>query len=250
MIRKVVAIICLSMYINFCAIESFSQEYVDHSVHRLEPTKFKFEHIDLRKPSAIDLVKVTRDCNVIVKNNLLPVEFCDNFTTKKYKGCDVIEFRIPYDIVTKECSLIIPKGTTVLARIECIKSPKIFNRNAKVYVYFKKMIFPKGDQIDFCAKPYENDGVLRRSRSVSACKVLAYTIGGFGLGAGNGAWIGACASNTWKGTWIGMAIGGGVGLVAGLVSPGLHYKAKKGKIIYIKLEEDMILPKNVEYICP
>ena len=34
-----------------------------------------------------------------------------------------------------------------------------------------------------------------------------------------------------------MAIGGGTGLLLGLLTPGMHYKAKKGKVIYFSAEE-------------
>ena len=54
--------------------------------------------------------------------------------------------------------------------------------------------------------------------------------------------IGAAASAAWTGCWMGMAIGGGVGVIAALVTPGLHYKAKKGETIYIQLQEDFSIP--------
>lgn len=203
---------------------------------------FRFEHLITTEKATLDLVKVTDDYKIIVKNNIIPVAFCKNFTTKKYKGIDVVEFTIPYDIKTKECSLLIPCGTVVLAEINCLNQPKWFNRSGKVGLTFKKLIFPNGNQIDLCGQVYENNGYLKNSRGLTAGKVLGYTLGGFGLGAGNGAWIGAAASKAWTGTWIGMAIGGGVGLVSGVVSPGLHYKAKEGQIIFVRLMNDLIIP--------
>ena len=82
---------------------------------------------------------------------------------------------------------------------------------------------------------------MKKSGWTNFGKAAAYTVGGFGLGAGNGAWIGACAGNAWTGTWLGMAIGGGAGLLLGIFTPGMHYKAKKGKVIYMRLCEDIII---------
>ena len=41
---------------------------------------------------------------------------------------------------------------------------------------------------------------------------------------------------------FGGSVGGGVGLLSGIVSPGLHYKAKKGEAIILELEDNLKLP--------
>ena len=63
-----------------------------------------------------------------------------------------------------------------------------------------------------------------------------------GAGAAALSAAGAAASAAWTGCWMGMAIGGGVGVIVAVVTPGLHYKAKKGDTIYIQLQEDFSIP--------
>jgi len=54
--------------------------------------------------------------------------------------------------------------------------------------------------------------------------------------------IGVAAGHTITGLIIGGSVGGGVGLVTGIVSPGLHYKAKKGEPIILELKDNLKLP--------
>ena len=213
----------------------------DESINTSDPTSFKFEHLDIKTPAPIDLVKVSPLAKVICRNNLIPMAFSDNFSTKSYKDMNVVEFYIPCDIGTKECTTLIPKDSVVLAQVECIKQPKVLNQNAKAYIVCKKLVFPDGRQFDIEARPYENSGVLQKSSLATFGRASGLTIGGFGLGAGNGAWIGAAASHAWTGTWLGMAIGGGLGLICALASSGMHYKAKRGDVIFMKLDKDIVI---------
>ena len=77
----------------------------------------------------------------------------------------------------------------------------------------------------------------------TAKKIAAYTLSIGGVGSGLGAAIGVAAGNTITGLIIGGSIGGGVGLVSGIVSPGLHYRAKKGQKLPLVLEENLKIPK-------
>ncbi len=241
-ILSIILLIALCFTLNPIAVLA-NENDEDCDSNGYDPVEFKFEHINNGKTSSpMDLIKVTDDgTRIIVKNNLIPIAFNDHFTTKKYKDLNVVEFYIPCDITSNNAKCLIPAKSIVLGEISCIQQPKWGNRNAKVYITLKKLIFPNGRQFDICAKPYENGGVLKKSGWTNFGKAAAYTVGGFGLGAGNGAWIGACAGNAWTGTWIGMAIGGGTGLLLGLLTPGMHYKAKKGKVIYMRLCEDIII---------
>ena len=77
----------------------------------------------------------------------------------------------------------------------------------------------------------------------TALKIAAYTLSIGGVGTGLGAAIGVAGGNVITGVIIGGSIGGGVGLISGIVSPGLHYRAKRGQKLPIVLEENLKVPK-------
>lgn len=202
------------------------------------------EHVQVTKNSKIDLVKITPGGNIIQKENNLVVNFAQNFNSKYYKTGDYVQFNFDCQMKTQEGTVLIPCDSSLIARISCIENPKWFSRNAKVFLEFTHIILPDGTNIPVCLKFAKKKKYLQEGAKETAGKIAGYTLSIGGVGSGLGAAIGVAAGQTITGLIIGGSIGGGVGLVSGVVSPGLHYKAKKGEKIILELEDNLRLPKQ------
>ena len=165
-----------------------------------------------------------------------------DISTKKLDCNESIQFTLPAGLTTVEGTMLLPPNTIILASVKQLTPPRSFNRNAKLYLQFDQVILPTDTSLRFSALPTTADKALARTKLQTALKAAGWVVGGFGVGAGLGAAIGAAASAAWTGCWMGMAIGGGVGVIVAVVTPGLHYKAKKGDTIYIQLQEDFSIP--------
>lgn len=201
------------------------------------------EHIQLNKDSKVDLVKITPAGNIIQKENYIVVNFAQNFNSKYYKKGDYVQFNFDCDLKTLEGTLLIPCNSSLIAKIVCIEKPKWFSRNAKVFMEFTHILLPDGTNIPVCVQLASKKKYLQEGAKETAGKIAAYTLSIGGVGAGLGSAIGVAAGHTITGLIIGGSIGGGVGLVSGIVSPGLHYKAKKGEAIILELQDNLKLPK-------
>ena len=200
------------------------------------------EHLPPMKRSKIDLVKVSPCGNIIQKENLLVVNFAQNFNSKYYKTGDYVQFNFECDLKTCEGTLLIPANSSLIARITCIESPKWFSRNAKVFMEFTHILLCDGTNIPVAMKLASKKKYMQEGAKETTGKIAAYTLSIGAIGAGLGAAIGVAAGHTITGLIIGGSVGGGVGLVSGIVSPGLHYKAKKGEAILLELEDNLKLP--------
>ena len=107
---------------------------------------------------------------------------------------------------------------------------------------FTHILLPDGTNIPVAVQLADKK-YLQEGAKETAGKIAAYTLAIGGVGAGLGSAIGVAAGNTITGLVIGGSVGGGVGLVSGIVSPGLHYKAKKGESVILELEDNLKLPK-------
>ena len=205
---------------------------------------YKIEHIKPVKRNAFNQVNIMSDEAVILQHNLLKITFNSNFNSKNAVVGERIDFSLKNGLSTIEGTRLLPEGTIICGVIQKIEKPKVFNRNAKVYIAFNKVIFPSGETFEFCALPNTKDNVLKRSSWAAVGKAAAWTVGLFGVGAGAGAAIGSAASAAGTGCLVfGMPIGGGVGLLLGVITPGLHYKKKAGKSIIIELQNELVLPR-------
>ncbi len=231
MFKKVLSVTLLSAIIASTSMQAFAYNYNDTDV----------EHLQTVKDAKIDLVKITPSGNVIQKENNLVVNFAQNFNSKYYKTGDYVQFVFENDVKTMEGTLLIPCNSSLIARITCIESPKWFSRNAKVYMEFTHILLPDGTNIPVCVE-LANKKYLQEGAKETAGKIAAYTLSIGGVGSGLGAAIGVAAGHTITGLIIGGSIGGGVGLVSGIVSPGLHYKAKKGEKVILELQDNLKLP--------
>ncbi len=198
------------------------------------------EHLPMQKDASVNSVAVSNSGITILANNVLPVSFAHNFSTKQLGVGDKIIFVLDYGLSTVEGRVIFPASTQIVAEVQCVQKPQWWNKNARVELFFKCLVLPDGTVIPFKARVFTPDSQLHKSKWASAGKVSAYTVGLFGVGAGLGAAIGAAANAASVGCLaIGMPVGGGVGLLLGLATPGLHYKAKAGQVILIQLIEDL-----------
>lgn len=201
------------------------------------------EHLQTQTKNAkVDLVKISSGGNVIQKENLLEVNFAQNFNSKYYKMGDYVQFNFDCDVRTKEGTLLIPCNSSLIARVSCIESPKWFSRNAKVFLEFTHILFPDGTNIPVCVQMASKKKYLQEGAKETAGKITAYTLSIGAVGSGLGAAIGVAAGHTITGLIIGGSIGGGVGLVSGIVSPGLHYKAKKGEKLILEVQDNLKVP--------
>lgn len=200
------------------------------------------EHLCNKKGSPVNMVEIS-SCGIkILANNVLEVTFTGDFNSKNANCKDRVSFVFNCGLVTTEGRTILPCGTQVLGTIQQIQGPKWMNRNAKVFIIFDELVFPNGKRVQMCAKPYSKDCSLKNSSWKAVGKAAGYTVGLFGVGAGLGAAIGTAGKASIGCMTYGMPIGGGVGLLAGTITPGLNYKAKEGKKIYIQLVQDLVIP--------
>ena len=201
------------------------------------------EHLQTIDNAKLNLVKITSGGNIIQKENCLVVNFAQNFNSKYYKVGDYVQFNFDNDLKTQEGTLLIPCNSSLVARISQIDTPKWFSKNAKVFMEFTHILLPDGQNIPVSVQLATKKKYLQEGAKETAGKIAAYTLAIGGVGAGLGSAIGVAAGNTITGLVIGGSVGGGVGLVSGIVSPGLHYKAKKGECILLELEDNLKLPR-------
>ena len=109
---------------------------------------------------------------------------------------------------------------------------------------FTHILLPDGTNIPVCVELASKKKYLQEGAKETAGKIAAYTLSIGAVGSGLGAAIGVAAGNTVTGLIIGGSVGGGVGLVSGVVSPGLHYKARKGEAVILELQDNLRLPQN------
>ena len=234
MFKKVLSTTLLStMFFGYSQMAAFAFDYSDNDI----------EHMQAVQKSKINLVKVTSAGNIIQKENYIVVNFAQNFNSKYYKMGDYVQFSFDKDLKTIEGTLLIPCNSSLIARITCIETPKWFSRNAKVFMEFTHILLPDGTNVPVAVQLADKKKYLQEGAKETAGKIAAYTLAIGGVGAGLGSAIGVAAGNTITGLIIGGSVGGGVGLVSGIVSPGLHYKAKKGEGVVLELEDNLKLPR-------
>ena len=233
MYKKFLSLTLLSSILLTTQMTTLAFDYLDRDI----------EHLQVTKDAKINLVKVTPCGNVIQKENYLVVNFAQNFNSKYYKPNDYVQFTFNNDLKTQEGTLLIPCNSSLIAKITCIEKPKWFSRNAKVFMEFTHILLPDGQNIPVAVQLASKKKYFQEGAKETAGKIAAYTLSIGGVGAGLGSAIGVAAGNTITGLIIGGSVGGGVGLVSGIVSPGLHYKAKKGEGVVLELEDNLNLPK-------
>lgn len=239
MYKKILTSIILSLFLVMpsFAYDSFSAfgDYSDCET---------IEHLT-EKNAKINLVKITQSGSVIQKENLLVVNFAQNFNSKYYVPGDYVQFNFDNEVKTQEGTLLIPENSSLIARITSIEDPRWFSRNAKVYMEFTHILFSDGTNIPIFAEKAGKKEYFQEGAKETIGKIGAHILAVGGAGSGLGAAVGVAAGNTITGLIVGGSVGGGVGIVSGIVSPGLHYKAKKGEKVMLEIKDNLKLPNNV-----
>ncbi|MBR2525920.1 S-layer homology domain-containing protein [bacterium] len=198
------------------------------------------EHLNVSDKAPCNGVTVTNLRKIILKNNVLQISFDERYWSKKSNAGDIVKFVFKDGVYTEESTLVIPQGSTLTAEVTHIQKPKWFNKNARVSMKFRQLTVPSGRTYTIDADPFTKDGTLKEGPWMTFAKIMGWT---FGLGAvGTGAGIGfafiPAATVIGRGIAIGTPIGCSVGLLTGFITPGLHYRTKKGENILIILNND------------
>lgn len=198
------------------------------------------EHLDVHKDAPCNVVTITDSSKVIEQGNVLLFQFDEKFFSKKAQAGETINFVLPQALYTREGTLLLPRDTKITAEIINIEHPKWFNKNARVSLIFRNIVFPDGKCIAIKARPFTKDYKLKEGPWTTTGKLVlsTLTMGAVGAGAGVGFAFIPTPAKIGTGLAVGIPIGCSVGLVLGLVTPGCHYKAKKGEAVYAVLLEE------------
>ena len=198
------------------------------------------EHLSVCKDAPNNIVKITNLRKVVTKGNVIIVAFDEKFASKCHKAGDIVNFVLPEALYTDEGSLLLPQGTKIIAEITRIVPPKKFNKNARVHLVYKTIALPDGRCYSMCGKPFTKDCTLQEGPWMTFWKLFGSTVtmGIVGAGAGTGFAFIPNPAKLGVGFAIGIPVGCSVGLITGLLTPGLHYKAKKGEQVMVLLLDD------------
>ena len=203
------------------------------------------EHLDVHKKAPCNTVTITNLRNVVEKGNVLQFVFDEKYFSKCSQAGEMVHFVVPQALYTREGTLILPCGTKIVAEVINVEKPKWFNKNARVSLIFRKIVFPDNTCIDIKARPFTKDYKLKEGPWTTTGKLVlsTLTLGIVGAGAGVGFAFIPNPAEIGTGLAIGIPIGCGVGLAVGLITPGCHYKAKKGEAVYAILMDDVSICK-------
>ena len=199
------------------------------------------EHLDVHKNAPCNVVTITNLRKVIEKGNVLQFIFDEKFFSKCAQAGETVNFVVPQALYTREGTLLFPCGTKIVAEVTNVEKPKWFNKNARVSLIFRKIVFPDNTCIDIKARPFTKDYKLKEGPWTTAGKLTlsTLTLGIAGAGAGVGFAFIPTPAKIGTGLAIGIPIGCSVGFVVGLITPGCHYKAKKGENVYAILLNEL-----------
>ena len=200
----------------------------------------RIEHLDVSKDAPTNEVTVTNLRRIIMKDNVLRIAYDQKYWSKKSHAGDIVNFVFKDGVYTTEGTMVIPKDTCLVAEVTNIQKPKWLNKNARVSMKFRKLVLPNGKCYAIDADPFTKDRKLKEGPWMTFAKILGWTVGlgAIGTGAGIGFGFIPCPTALGTGIAIGTPIGCSVGLILGFITPGLHYKAKKGENILIILNDD------------
>lgn len=203
------------------------------------------EHLDVHKKAPCNVVTITNMRNVVERGNVLQFVFDEKYFSKCSQAGETINFVVPQALYTREGTLLLPCGTKIVAEVINVEKPKWLNKNARVSLIFRKIVFPDNTCIDIKARPFTKDYKLKEGPWTTAGKLTlsTLTMGVAGAGAGVGFAFIPNPAKIGTGLAVGIPIGCSVGLVLGLVTPGCHYKAKKGEAVYAILLDELSICK-------
>lgn len=198
----------------------------------------RIEHLCTNKNTPVDTVKICGCQAFVLQNVVIETTLGQKVFSKRLCPGDTISFNLPNGLWTCEGRKLIPACSQIVARVECVIPPKVFNKNAKVGLNFCYILLPDGRSYPICARIFNSEGMLKETKLMAAGKVALWTVGLFGVGTGLAAAFGAHTRHAGQAALtIGMPVGFGVGLLTGLISPGLHYRGKCGEKVLIQLTD-------------
>ena len=146
-------IICLTLLLILNS-SAFAETCVQEQVIR-EEFLFPEKNCTERK------VVITNNHNILCKGNVFKIAFDCKFCSENVKAGDKISFSFLESIYTQEGTLIIPACTKVYATVINIEKPKIFNKNARVYLRYDCIELPNYTPANINAKTFTKDGSLK-----------------------------------------------------------------------------------------
>ena len=236
MYKKLLSTICISSLLSLNCIPAFADD--------CEKT-LAVEHLDVHKKAPCNIVDIKTTHNVIKQGNVLQYVFDEKFYSKCDQAGTIVYFEVPQALYTREGTLLLPCGTKIVAEVLNVQNPKWFNKNARVNLLFKKIVLPDNTCIPIQAKPFTKDCQLKEGPWTTAGKIFlsTVTLGIVGAGAGVGFAFIPNPAKLGTGFAIGIPVGCGVGFALGLITPGCHYKAKKGESVYAILIDEVPICK-------
>lgn len=201
------------------------------------------EHLDVHKNAPCNLVTITNLRKIIEQGNVLQFEFDEKYFSKCSRAGEYVHFSVPQALYTQEGTLLFPCDTKIVAEIINVEKPKWFNKNARVSLIFRQIVFPNGEIICINARPFTKDYKLKEGAWTTTGKILlsTLTLGIVGAGAGVGFSFIPNPAKIGTGLAIGIPVGAGVGFLTGLITPGCHYKAKCGEKIFAIVLENICI---------
>ena len=198
------------------------------------------EHLNIVKDAPNNKVQITNLRKIVEKGNVIVVAFDEKFFSKKHQAGDTVNFVLPEALYTDEGTMLLPKGTKIVADITRLEKPRKFNKNARVHLLFKAIVTPDGECFEMCARPFTKDYTLKEGPWMTFWKLFLSTVtmGVVGAGIGTGFAFIPTPAKLGVGFAVGIPVGCSVGLVLGLLTPGLHFKAKKGEQVMVILLDD------------
>lgn len=203
-------------------------------------TSSTVEHLDVHKKAPCNEVTITPLGKTVEKGNVLVFAFDEKYFSKCSQAGELVHFTVPQALYTQEGTLILPCGTKIVAEVTNVEKPKWFNKNARVSLIFRRIVLPDNTCIEIKATPFTKDCKLKEGPWTTAGKLTlsTLTMGIVGAGAGVGFAFIPNPAKIGTGLAIGIPVGCGVGLALGLITPGCHYKAKKGELVYALLIDE------------
>ena len=236
MFKKILSLFCVISLTGLNLMPAIASEF---------EKAVAIEHLDVHKKAPCDVVTITTDHKIIEQGNVLQFNFDEKFFSKKGQAGQMVNFIVPEALYTREGTLLLPCGTKIVAEVTKIEKPKWFNKNARVSLIFRQIVLPDNTCIEIKARPFTDDYKLKEGPWTTAGKLFLSTItlGMAGAGAGVGFAFIPTPAKIGAGLAIGIPIGCSVGLALGLITPGCHYKAKKGEAVYAILIDQISLCK-------
>ena len=236
MYKRILSLICILSFLGINTTPAYSACQVP-----CEDKTVAVEHLDVHKNAPCNVVTIKTNKKIIEQGNVLLFQFDEKFFSKSEQAGTMVHFAVPEALYTTEGTMLLPSGTKITAEVTKIEKPKWFNKNARVSLIFKQIILPDNTCIDIKAKPFTKDSKLKEGPWTTFGKVAVSTLslGIIGTGAGVGLAFIPYPAKIGTGIAAGVAVGAGVGFLVGVITPGCHYKAKKGEEVYAILLEQV-----------